>query len=196
MARATWAPLPTSFWIRTKASNMGSPPGWHDLAWRHDGPRAAPAQATGEGVDPIVTRPRGTNRRIRCRGSPERTRSILERAASPGHNQSPSRPEEGSPAPRPPPPALRPAWVLLAVAASGTAGAGVTPTAVLAASPSTITAGDTVKLSGSVAAEQSCLGPRPVVLEWHAAGSAAWGTVASSTTGADRTFSVSRDPQT
>jgi D-alanyl-D-alanine carboxypeptidase len=91
--------------------------------------------------------------------------------------------------------ALLTACVLLAVAASNTAGAGVSPTAVLVASPTTITVGDTVKLAGSVAAEQSCLGPRPVVLEWLGAGSAAWAAVASSTTAGDGTFSFSEGPQ-
>jgi len=85
--------------------------------------------------------------------------------------------------------------VLLAVAASGTAGAGVSSTAILVASPSTIFAGDSVKLSGSVAAEQSCLGPRPVVLEWLGAGSVAWAAAASSTTAGDGTFSFSESPQ-
>jgi D-alanyl-D-alanine carboxypeptidase len=117
-----------------------------------------------------------------------------------------ARPRRGTISPRPGPrkealhpartlpTALLTACVLLAGAVSGTAGAGVTPTVLLAASPSTITAGDTIKLSGSVAAEQSCLGPRPVVLEWDAAGSAAWGTVASSTTAGDGTFSFSEGP--
>jgi D-alanyl-D-alanine carboxypeptidase/D-alanyl-D-alanine-endopeptidase (penicillin-binding protein 4) len=85
--------------------------------------------------------------------------------------------------------------VLLAVAASSTAGVGVTSTAVLVATPPTITAGDSVKLSGTVAAEQSCLGLRPVVLEWLGAGSAAWIPVASSTTAGDGTFSFSEAPQ-
>jgi D-alanyl-D-alanine carboxypeptidase len=117
-----------------------------------------------------------------------------------------ARPHQGTISPRPGPrkEALHPArtlpialltaCVLLAVAASSTAGAGVSPTAVLVASPPTITVGDTVELSGSVAAEQSCLGPRPVVLEWLGAGSAAWGAVASSNTATDGTFSFSEGP--
>ncbi|MGH2581012.1 MAG: hypothetical protein ACRDGP_09240, partial [Actinomycetota bacterium] len=118
-----------------------------------------------------------------------------------------ARPHRGTISPRPGPrkEALHPArtlpialliaCVLLAVAASSTAGAGVSLTAVLVASPPTITVGDSVKLSGSVAAEQSCLGPRPVVLEWLGAGSAAWASVASRTTSGDGTFSFSEGPQ-
>jgi D-alanyl-D-alanine carboxypeptidase/D-alanyl-D-alanine-endopeptidase (penicillin-binding protein 4) len=85
--------------------------------------------------------------------------------------------------------------VLLAVAASNTAGAGGTPTANLVASSPAITAGDTVKLSGSVGEDPSCLGPRPVLLEWRGAGSASWATVASGDTAGDGTFSFSDGPQ-
>jgi D-alanyl-D-alanine carboxypeptidase len=85
--------------------------------------------------------------------------------------------------------------VLLAVAASGTAGAGVSPTAILKASTPAITAGDTVKFSGSVGDDPSCLGPRPVLLEWRGAGAASWATVGSGDTAGDGTFSFSDGPQ-
>ena len=84
--------------------------------------------------------------------------------------------------------------MLVAVAASSTAGAG-SPTATLVASPSVITAGDTVRLSGAVGESPSCLGPRAVQLEWLGAGATAWTAVASSITAADGTFSFSDAPQ-
>jgi serine-type D-Ala-D-Ala carboxypeptidase/endopeptidase (penicillin-binding protein 4) len=91
--------------------------------------------------------------------------------------------------------ALLIAFVLVAVAASSMAGAGGPPTAILVASPSAITAGDTVKLSGSVGDVPSCLGSRPVQLEWRRADSASWATVASTNTAGDGTFSLSDGPQ-
>ena len=132
-------------------------------------------------------------RRIDRRGSDH----SLERAASPGHNRSSSPAEEGSalhPA-RNLPIAFVTALVLLAVAASSTAEAGGPPTASLVASPPVITVGDVVQLSGSVGEDPSCLGPRPVQLEWQQAPSAAWTTISSSDTAADGTFSFSDGPQ-
>jgi len=85
--------------------------------------------------------------------------------------------------------------VLLAVAASSTAEAGGPPTTSLVASPPVITVGDMVQLSGSIGEDPSCLGPRPVQLEWQQAPSAAWTTITSSDTAADGTFSFSDGPQ-
>jgi D-alanyl-D-alanine carboxypeptidase len=84
--------------------------------------------------------------------------------------------------------------VLVAVAASSTAEAGGS-TAIVVASPSAITVGDRVQLSGSIGGDPSCLGPRPVQLEWHRADSASWAGVASSDTAGDGTFSFSDGPQ-
>ena len=85
--------------------------------------------------------------------------------------------------------------MLVAVAASSTAEAGGPQTASLVASPPAITVGDTVQLSGAVGQDPSCLGPRPVQLEWRRADSASWATVTSSDTAADGTFSFSDGPQ-
>jgi D-alanyl-D-alanine carboxypeptidase/D-alanyl-D-alanine-endopeptidase (penicillin-binding protein 4) len=85
--------------------------------------------------------------------------------------------------------------VLLAAAASSTAEAGGPPTAALVALPPAITVGDTVLLSGSVAEDPSCPGPRPVQLEWRRVDSASWATVASSDSAGDGTFSFSDAPQ-
>jgi len=85
--------------------------------------------------------------------------------------------------------------VLVAVAASSTAEAGGPQTASLVASPPAITVGDTVQLSGAVGQDPSCLGPRPVQLEWQRADSASWTVVASSDTAADGTFAITDGPQ-
>jgi D-alanyl-D-alanine carboxypeptidase len=85
--------------------------------------------------------------------------------------------------------------VLVAVAASSTAEAGGPQTASLVASPPAITVGDTVQLSGAVGQDPSCLGPRPVQLEWQRADSASWTVVASSDTAADGTFAFTDGPQ-
>src|SRR5439155_25818306 len=154
MARATWAPLPTSFWISTKASNMGSPPAWPGrmmgrAATRHKLPTVEFTQS----LPSHQARTLAPGRRIDRRGSDH----SLERAASPGHNRSSSPAEEGSalhPA-RNLPIAFVTALVLLAVAASSTAEAGGPPTASLVASPPVITVGDMVQLSGSVGEDPS-----------------------------------------
>ncbi|HVH53966.1 MAG TPA: hypothetical protein VNA32_07530, partial [Actinomycetota bacterium] len=85
--------------------------------------------------------------------------------------------------------------MLLAAAASSTAEAGGPPTANLVALPPAITVGETVRLSGSVAEDPSCPGPRPVQLEWQRVDSASWAPVASTDSAADGSFSFSDAPQ-
>ena len=91
--------------------------------------------------------------------------------------------------------ALVTAFVLVAVAASSTAEAGAPQAASLVASPPAITVGDTVQLSGAVGEDPSCLGPRPVQLEWRRADSASWAVVASGDTAGDGTFTFTDGPQ-
>jgi len=70
-----------------------------------------------------------------------------------------------------------------------------TGTVDLAASAGVVTFGDSVTISGAVAADGACVAGRNVQLEWRAADSAAFATVGQGTTAADGTFSFEQSQQ-
>jgi D-alanyl-D-alanine carboxypeptidase len=59
----------------------------------------------------------------------------------------------------------------------------------LTASPTAITYGDQTELSGAIAGDPSCQGPRSAQLEWRHAGTTTWADVTSTMTGGDGSFS-------
>jgi D-alanyl-D-alanine carboxypeptidase len=61
----------------------------------------------------------------------------------------------------------------------------------LGATPTAITYGDQTQLSGAIAGDPSCQGPRTARLEWRRAGTTSWGVVTGATTAADGSFSFS-----